>query len=86
MCLIGLAEGDAPISPGAWLIKEISVTSSLAYFREEFEMAMGMIADGRVQVDPLHSSTVGLDGFEAALADLASGTSDQAKVLVDPNR
>ena len=86
MCLIGLAEGDAPISPGAWLIKEISVTSSLAYFREEFEMAMGMIADGRVQVEPLHSSTVGLDGFAAAVADLASGTSEQVKVLVDPNR
>jgi (R,R)-butanediol dehydrogenase/meso-butanediol dehydrogenase/diacetyl reductase len=85
MCLIGLAEGDAPISPGAWLIKEISVTSSLAYFREEFEMAMGMMADGRVRVDPLHSATVALDGFEAALIDLASGTSEQAKVLVNPN-
>ena len=85
MCLIGLAEGDAPISPGAWLIKEISVTSSLAYFREEFEMAMGMMADGRVRVEPLHTSTVDLLGFEAALADLASGASEQAKILVDPN-
>ena len=86
MCLIGLAEGDAPISPGAWLIKEISVTSSLAYFREEFEMAMGMMADGRVRVDPLHSATVGLEGFPAALVDLASGTSEHTKVLVDPNQ
>jgi (R,R)-butanediol dehydrogenase/meso-butanediol dehydrogenase/diacetyl reductase len=84
MCLIGLAEGDAPISPGAWLVKEISVTSSLAYLHEEFEMSMGMIADGRVVVEPLHTSTVGLDGLEAALADLASGTSRQIKVLVDP--
>ncbi|MGA9276633.1 zinc-dependent alcohol dehydrogenase [Ilumatobacter sp.] len=85
MCLIGLAEGDAPISPGTWLVKEIAVTSSLAYLHEEFEMAMGMIADGRVRVEPLHTSTVGLSGFEAALADLASGTSEQVKVLVDPN-
>ena len=60
MCLIGLADGDAPISPGAWLVKEISVTSSLAYLHEEFEMSMGMIADGRVVVEPLHTSTVGL--------------------------
>jgi (R,R)-butanediol dehydrogenase/meso-butanediol dehydrogenase/diacetyl reductase len=67
------------------LIKEISVTSSLAYFREEFEMAMGMMADGRVRVDPLHSATVDLGGFEAALVDLASGTSEQTKVLVNPN-
>ena len=84
MCLIGLAEGDAPISPGAWLVKEISVTSSLAYLHEEFEMSMGMIADGRVVVEPLHTATVGLDELEAALVDLASGTSQQIKVLVDP--
>ncbi len=86
MCLIGLADGDAPISPGVWLVKEISVTSSLAYFHEEFDMAMGMIADGRVAVEPMHTSTVGLSDFAAALADLASGTSVQTKVLVDPNR
>jgi (R,R)-butanediol dehydrogenase/meso-butanediol dehydrogenase/diacetyl reductase len=85
MCLIGLADSDASISPGAWLIKEISVTSSLAYLHEEFEMAMGMMADGRVRVDPLHTDTVDLEGVEAALADLASGTSEQTKVLVDPN-
>ena len=85
MCLIGLAEGDAPISPGAWLIKEISVTSSLAYLHEEFEMSMGMIADGRVRVEPLHTSTTSLSGFPDVLADLASGRSDQLKVLVNPN-
>ena len=51
MCLIGLADGEASISPAAWLIKEISVTSSLAYFHEEFEMVMAMIADGRVDLE-----------------------------------
>ena len=86
MCLIGLADSDASISPGAWLIKEISVTSSLAYLHEEFEMAMGMMADGRVRVDPLHTSTVQLDELDTALADLASGTSEHTKVLVDPTR
>jgi (R,R)-butanediol dehydrogenase/meso-butanediol dehydrogenase/diacetyl reductase len=86
MCLIGLAEGDAPISPGAWLVKEISVTSSLAYLHEEFEMSMGMIADGRVVVEPLHTSTIGLDGLGAALVDLAGGQSSEMKVLVDPSR
>jgi (R,R)-butanediol dehydrogenase/meso-butanediol dehydrogenase/diacetyl reductase len=84
MCLIGLADTDAPISPGAWLVKEIRVTAALAYVREEFEMAMGMIADGRVDVDPLHSSTTSLAGLVDAIADLASGTSDQTKVLVKP--
>jgi len=84
MCLIGLADENAPISPAAWLIKEIAVTSALAYTNEEFDMAMGMIADGRFRTEPLHSSTIGLDGLDAALADLASGQSAQTKVLVDP--
>jgi (R,R)-butanediol dehydrogenase/meso-butanediol dehydrogenase/diacetyl reductase len=84
MCLIGLADGEAPISPSAWLIKEIGVTSSLAYFHEEFEMVMAMIADGRVDVEPLHTGTVGLHGLAAALSDLASGRSAHTKVLVDP--
>ena len=85
MCLIGLADEDAFITPGTWLIKEIAVTSSLAYLHEEFEMCMGMIADGRVALEPLHTSTVGLEGMDAALRDLASGESAQTKVLVDPN-
>jgi (R,R)-butanediol dehydrogenase / meso-butanediol dehydrogenase / diacetyl reductase len=86
MCLIGLADTDATIVPGVWLVKEINVTAALAYQREEFEMAMGMIADGRVRVAPLHSATVGLGELDATLADLASGRSLQTKVLVDPNR
>lgn len=86
LCLIGLADADATISPVQWLIKEIAVTSALAYFHEEFEVAMAMIADGRVVVDPLHTSTVGLGELPAALADLASGYTEQTKVLVDPNR
>ena len=62
------------------------MTAALAYFHEEFEMAMGMMADGRVRVDPLHTSTVGLDEFAATIADLATGESDQIKVLVNPTR
>lgn len=85
MCLIGLAESDASISPSAWLIKEIRVSAALAYFHEEFEMVMGMMADGRVDVDPLHTGTVGLDGLSNALADLGSGASSHTKILVDPN-
>ncbi len=85
MCLIGLSDEDASISPGSWLVREIAVTASLAYFHEEFEMCMAMIADGRVTLEPLHTATVALADLEAVLDDLASGTSDQIKVLVDPN-
>lgn len=85
MCLIGLADSDATITPHTWLVKEINLTAALAYGHEEFEMAMGMIGDGRVQVAPMHSCTSSLAGLQTALADLASGTSHQTKVLVNPN-
>lgn len=85
LSIIGLADTDAPISPRDWLIKEIKATASLGYFHEEFEQAMGMMADGRVTVAPMHSATVGLDGLADALADLGSGNSPHTKVLVDPN-
>ena len=86
LCLIGLADQPAPIETGSWLVKEVAVTSALAYTRDEFEMSMSMIADGRFRTEPMHTSTVGLDGLDAALADLASGASTETKVLVDPRR
>ena len=84
MSLIGLADGMAQINPAVWLVKEVEVRSSIAFSHEDFERSMGMIADGRVQLDPMHSATVGLDGLDAALQDLASGQSTESKVLVDP--
>jgi (R,R)-butanediol dehydrogenase / meso-butanediol dehydrogenase / diacetyl reductase len=84
MTLIGLSDTDASIVPAVWLVKEINLNASLAYTHEEFAMSMGMIADGRMRLTEMHSSTVGLDGLGGALADLASGTSIQTKVLVDP--
>ena len=83
MCLIGLASGPATIDPRIWLVKEIAVQAALAYTHEEFAMSMAMVADRRVNVDAMHTSTVGLDGIHDALAGLSSGSGDM-KVLVDP--
>ena len=85
MCLIGLASDVATIDPRIWLVKEIAVKAALAYTHEEFEMAMGLVADGRVDVDAMHTNTVGLTGVHDALAGLASGSGDM-KVLVNPNQ
>lgn len=86
VCLIGLADADATITPARWLVKEITLTSALAYRREEFAMAMGMIADGRVRLEPLHTATTSLSGLAATFEDLAGGSSAEIKVLVDPTR
>jgi (R,R)-butanediol dehydrogenase / meso-butanediol dehydrogenase / diacetyl reductase len=84
VCLIGFPDTDATIIPATWLVKEISLTAALAYTHEEFVQAMTFVADGRVRLAPMHSSTVTLDGLGDALADLGSGSSTQTKVLVDP--
>ena len=84
VCLIGFPIGAATIQPGLWLVNEVKVSAALAYTHDDFDRCMGMIADGRIRLDPLHSATVGLDRLDAAIAELASGTSAQTKVLVDP--
>ena len=84
MSLIGLANDLVPIDPRVWLNKEIQVSASLAYVHEEFEMAMGMVVDGRVRLAELHSSTVRLAELPATLAALAGHELDETKVLVSP--
>jgi len=84
--LVGLASGSASISPGAWLLKEVTVVASLAYRHEEFALTMGLVADGRLRLDPLHDQTVGLEDAAGAFARLADDPSSAVKVLVDPRR
>jgi len=86
MALVGLADQDAPITPRTWLVKEITAVGSLAYDHRDFGLAMALIADGRVALEPLHSSTVGLAGLSDTLGELAAGSSPLIKVLVDPRR
>ena len=81
--LVGLANLPAEINPGSWLIKEVRLTASLAYLHEEFEMAMGLVADGRIRCAPLHTGTVSLDGLDGAFAKLADHPAD-IKILLDP--
>ena len=83
--MIGLADQAASINPSAWLVKEIVLQASLAYSHEEFDMAMKMIAAGRVDLDAMHSRTVGLTDLGQALEDLGGGVGNDLKVLVDPN-
>lgn len=82
--LIGFTTEAATISPRDWMIKELRLVPALGYTHEEFHQTMGLIADGRIDVDALHTGTIGLTGVGPALSDLAEGASSQCKVLVDP--
>lgn len=81
--LVGLASGTATVNPGSWLVKEVSVVASLGYLHHEFGEAIALIADGAVQVAPLHDRTVTLDELPTTIAQLANDPASAVKVLVD---
>jgi (R,R)-butanediol dehydrogenase/meso-butanediol dehydrogenase/diacetyl reductase len=81
--LVGLANAPAQIAPGAWLAREVRLVASLGYLHEEFDIAMQLVADGRLQLEPLHTQTVGLDEMEPAFRRLLAGDG-AVKILVDP--
>lgn len=82
--LVGLASGNATISPHTWLVKEVTFVASLAYNHHDFIETMDLMADGRILVDPLHDKTVGLSELPETIAQLADDPSSAIKVLVDP--
>jgi (R,R)-butanediol dehydrogenase/meso-butanediol dehydrogenase/diacetyl reductase len=82
--LVGVPNAPSQINGAAWLIKEVRLTTSLGYLREEFDVTQGLIADGRLELAPMHSATVGLDGLAESFARLSSAA-EAVKVLVDPN-
>lgn len=81
--LVGVPAAPATIDAAGWLVKEIRLTSSLGYLREEFELTQALVKDGRLDLAPLHSATVGLSGLAGAFDALASSP-DDIKILVDP--
>lgn len=83
--LVGVPDAPSTIHGAAWLVKEVNLTASLGYQREEFDITQRLVQDGRLQLTPLHSDTVGLSGLADAFAALTENPSN-IKVLVDPGR
>jgi (R,R)-butanediol dehydrogenase/meso-butanediol dehydrogenase/diacetyl reductase len=81
--LVGVPNRPSEIHAAQWLIKEVRLAASLAYLREEFDIAQALVQDGRLRCAPLHTSTVNLAGLADAFARLASAP-EEVKVLVDP--
>ena len=81
--LVGVPNRPAQIHAAEWLVKEVRLTTSLAYLREEFDIAQGLVADGRIRCGALHTSTVSLQQMGDAFERL-SDSPEEIKVLVDP--
>jgi len=81
----GVCMEDDTIRPMLGINKELSVQFVLGYNPMEFADTLTALADGRIDVAPLVTSTVGVDGVPQAFKDLAS-PDKYAKILVEPWR
>lgn len=81
--LVGVPNGPSQIQGAAWLVREVRLVTSLGYLREEFALTQGLVLDGRLNLQPLHTSTVGLEAMASAFDSLSRSPSE-VKILVDP--
>src|ERR1700712_1176809 len=81
--VVGVCMQTDQFEPFFGIVKQLNVQFVLAYNAQEFAESLHHIAEGKVDVSPLITGTVGLDGVSDAFAELAN-PERHAKVLVDP--
>jgi threonine dehydrogenase-like Zn-dependent dehydrogenase len=65
------------------IVKQLNLQFVLGYTREEFAASLHHIAEGKVDVTPLITGHVGLEGVRGAFAELAN-PEQHAKIVVQP--
>lgn len=81
--VVGVCMQADTIRPGFGIMKELSLQFVFGYDPTEFADSLTAIAEGAVDVAPLITGEVGLDGVPGAFADLAD-PQEHCKVLVVP--
>jgi threonine dehydrogenase-like Zn-dependent dehydrogenase len=81
--VVGVCMQPDTVHPFFGIAKEINVQFVLAYAPDEFAASLRAIADGEIDVTPVITGGVGLDGVGAAFDDLAE-PERHCKILVTP--
>lgn len=81
LVVVGVCAALDSYVPVQAIQKELSIQYVFAYRAEEFADALGLIADGAVDVAPWVTGTCGLDGVAQAFDDLAH-PDDHCKIVV----
>ena len=81
--VVGVCMGADRLRPSMAINKEIDLRFVLGYTPMEFRDTLHMLADGKVDVTPLITGTVGLAGVENAF-DALGDPEAHAKILIDP--
>ena len=77
---VGVCEQPDAIMPFFGLVKELQIQFAIAYTRDDFETCLAMLAEGRIDVNPMITDVVSLDELPEAFEALRT-PSDQCKVL-----
>ena len=81
--VVGVCMSTDQFRPAMAVMKEIDFRFVIGYTPTEFRDALHMLADGKVDVTPLVTGTVGLPGVAAAF-DALGDPEAHAKILIDP--
>lgn len=81
--VVGVCMQPDQFEPLFPLQKELEVIFAFFYDGAEFAAALRHIAEGRIDVSPMITGRVGLDGVTGAFADLERG-GEHIKIVVDP--
>ncbi len=85
LIIAGVCMEDDRIKPIFGINKELSVQFVLGYTPDEFASTLQAIAEGRIDVAPLVTGRVGVDGVPGAFETLRTPDA-HAKILVEPWR
>jgi threonine dehydrogenase-like Zn-dependent dehydrogenase len=81
---LGVIENETPVNPFDIVVREIDLRGSLACTKHEFELALELLARGRVNTTPILSDTIALEDIEALGFRPLLSRPDLVKILVRP--
>ena len=81
--VVGVCMGADRLRPSMAINKEIDLRFVVGYTPLDFRDTLHMLAEGEIDVAPLVTGTVGLDGVEGAF-DALGDPEAHAKILIDP--
>jgi (R,R)-butanediol dehydrogenase/meso-butanediol dehydrogenase/diacetyl reductase len=84
LAVVGVTSSPVTADFSSVTTKELTITGSLAYSRENFTEALEHLASGRIPVDKIVTSVLPLAEADEIIHRLASGEASDIKVLLRP--
>jgi threonine dehydrogenase-like Zn-dependent dehydrogenase len=83
--VVGLCMAQDQIFPAKALTKELDIGFVFVYHRNDFDMVLDMLGQGRIDALPMVTSSVGFDTFADVFDGLKTGPAGEIKVMLEPN-